>query len=147
VSRPALGPTQPPVQWVPGVLSPGVKARPGRDDDHLPPSSADVVNEKELYLLSPQAPPWRVEGLLYFTFYPELLLGFVPLKHRCWRNFPRNDPYCTRNDLLSTARDGATPSLVTPSTDGVAAALRYPVRHQCHAFLITMQYRTIEKRL
>jgi hypothetical protein len=25
VSRPAVGPTQPPVQWVPGVLSPGVK--------------------------------------------------------------------------------------------------------------------------
>jgi hypothetical protein len=45
VSRPALGPTQPPVQWVPGVLSPGVKARPGRDADHSPPSSADVENE------------------------------------------------------------------------------------------------------
>jgi hypothetical protein len=25
VSRPALGPIQPPVQWVPGVISPGVK--------------------------------------------------------------------------------------------------------------------------
>jgi hypothetical protein len=25
LSRPALGSTQPPVQWVPGVLSPGVK--------------------------------------------------------------------------------------------------------------------------
>jgi hypothetical protein len=45
---------------------PGGKARPGRDADHSPPSSAEVVNE--LYLLSPQAPPWRVEGLLYFTF-------------------------------------------------------------------------------
>jgi hypothetical protein len=45
VSRPALGPTQPPVQWVPGVLSLGVVARPGRDADHSPPSSAEVVNE------------------------------------------------------------------------------------------------------
>jgi hypothetical protein len=45
VSRPALRPTQPPVQWVPGVLSPGVKARPGLDADHSPPSSAEVVNE------------------------------------------------------------------------------------------------------
>jgi hypothetical protein len=27
------------------VLSPGVKARPGRDADHSPPSSAEVVNE------------------------------------------------------------------------------------------------------
>jgi hypothetical protein len=25
VSRPVLRPTQPPVQWVPGILSPGVK--------------------------------------------------------------------------------------------------------------------------
>jgi hypothetical protein len=45
VSRPALGPTQPPVQRVPGVLSPGVKARPEREADHSPPSSAEVVNE------------------------------------------------------------------------------------------------------
>jgi hypothetical protein len=38
LSRPALGPTQPPVQWVPGV-SRG-KVRPGRAADHSPPSSA-----------------------------------------------------------------------------------------------------------
>jgi len=31
-SRPALGPTQPPIQWVPGSF-PGVK-RPGRGLDH-----------------------------------------------------------------------------------------------------------------
>jgi hypothetical protein len=39
-SRPALGPTQPPVQWIPGFFL-GVK-RPGRGADHPPPSSAEV---------------------------------------------------------------------------------------------------------
>jgi hypothetical protein len=40
VSRPVLGPTQHPVQRVPGV-----KARPGCDADHSPPSSAEVEND------------------------------------------------------------------------------------------------------
>jgi hypothetical protein len=39
----ALGPTQPPIQWVPGALSLGVKRR-GREADHSPPSSAEVKN-------------------------------------------------------------------------------------------------------
>jgi hypothetical protein len=42
-SRPALGPTQPPIQWVPGALYLGLK-RPGSEADHLPPSSAGVKN-------------------------------------------------------------------------------------------------------
>jgi hypothetical protein len=42
-SRTALGPTQPPVQWVLGALSLGVK-RPGREADHSPPSSVEVKN-------------------------------------------------------------------------------------------------------
>jgi hypothetical protein len=41
VSRTALGPTQPPIQWVLGALSLGVK-RPGREADLSPPSSAKV---------------------------------------------------------------------------------------------------------
>jgi hypothetical protein len=48
---------------------PGGKERPGRDADHSLPSSAEVKNVQELYLLSPQAPPWRVAGRLYFYFY------------------------------------------------------------------------------
>jgi hypothetical protein len=40
-SRTALGPTQPPIQWVPGALSLRVK-RPGREADHSLPSSAEV---------------------------------------------------------------------------------------------------------
>jgi hypothetical protein len=46
VSSPALGPTQPPVQWgTRGGSSPGGKIRPGRDADHSPSSNAEVVNE------------------------------------------------------------------------------------------------------
>jgi hypothetical protein len=41
MSRPALGPTQPPVQWAPD-LSRG-KERPGRDADPSPPYSALVM--------------------------------------------------------------------------------------------------------
>jgi hypothetical protein len=37
-SRPALEPTQSPIQWVPGAFSRGVE-RPGREVDHLPSSS------------------------------------------------------------------------------------------------------------
>jgi hypothetical protein len=36
------------------VPYPGATARPGRDADRSPPSSAEVTNEQELYLLFPK---------------------------------------------------------------------------------------------
>jgi hypothetical protein len=56
---------------------PGGKVRSGRDADHSPPSSAEVKNELELYLLSPQAPPWRVAGSLYlYLFFCIVILSY-----------------------------------------------------------------------
>jgi hypothetical protein len=40
-SRPILGLTQLPIEWLPGALSLWVK-RQGRESDHSPPSSAEV---------------------------------------------------------------------------------------------------------
>jgi hypothetical protein len=59
-SRPALGPTQAPIQWVLG-LSWGVK-RPGHGIDHPPPSSAEVKERVELYPCSTSEPLWPVIG-------------------------------------------------------------------------------------
>jgi len=38
-------PTQPPVQWVPGILTRG----PGRKPNHLPPSSTDVTRHEDIF--------------------------------------------------------------------------------------------------
>jgi hypothetical protein len=54
-SRPALGPTQPPIQWVPGLF-------PGLEVDHPPPSSDRVKERAELCLYSPSGPSWPVLG-------------------------------------------------------------------------------------
>jgi hypothetical protein len=69
-SRTALGPTQTPIQWVPGGLSLEVK-RPGREANHSRPSSAEVEERVELYLHSPNTSPWRGAQLKHrdnFTF-------------------------------------------------------------------------------
>jgi hypothetical protein len=69
---------------VTGGLSPGGKARPGRDADHSPPSNAEVKNEQELYLLSPHAPPWRVAGQLYFFFFITAYMQQQLLHRNCY---------------------------------------------------------------
>jgi hypothetical protein len=68
-----MGPTQPPVQWPPG-LSRGCKERPGREADPSPPYSAVGHERVELYLNSPYGrtactePQCLYKGALYLTF-------------------------------------------------------------------------------
>jgi len=50
-----LGPTQPPIQWVPAILTPGAE-RPGREAGHLPPSGTEVKNA------------WRYTSTLQYVF-------------------------------------------------------------------------------
>jgi hypothetical protein len=41
------------------AMGKGGNARPGRNADHSPPSSAEVKNEYELYILSPLTSAWQ----------------------------------------------------------------------------------------
>jgi hypothetical protein len=58
-SRPALGSTWPPLQCVPGALSPGIK-RPLREADHSTPASAEV---KKMWIYT-SIPPIRFHGVV-----------------------------------------------------------------------------------
>jgi hypothetical protein len=52
--RTALEPSQPPIQWVAGAFSLGVKLL----EHEAPPSSAEVKECVKLYLYSPNMPSW-----------------------------------------------------------------------------------------
>jgi hypothetical protein len=74
----ALGPTQLPIQWVPGTLS-LLKKQPGHEADHSPPSSAKVKECMELYLHSPNTPSWHGAQLKERTGMPLPLPLPLPL--------------------------------------------------------------------
>jgi hypothetical protein len=79
------GPTQPPIQWVPGALSLGVK-QPGREVDHSSPSSAEVKNAWS-YTSTPQYDliAWcLVKHRDNLTFYLFMCpVSQIILKHMC----------------------------------------------------------------
>ena len=87
--RPALGPTQPPIQWVPGLYW-GVKWT-GCGIDHPPLSRAEVKEMVELYLCSNFGPSWPVLGwalplpLPFFCFGSSFLRGLNNSVLR-WKN-------------------------------------------------------------
>jgi hypothetical protein len=71
-SRPALGYTQPPIQWVPGALSPGVK-RPGREADHSLPTSAEIKKNIDLHIHV----PIRLHGIVLSQLSTGITLPFA----------------------------------------------------------------------
>jgi hypothetical protein len=73
-SRLVLGLTQPPLQWVLGALSPGVK-EPWREVDYSPPTTAEIKNT------------WIYISTSPFTFMAYLSTGKIYLTvctKRCW---------------------------------------------------------------
>ena len=81
-SRPAVGPTQPPVQWVPG-LSRGVK-RPGRGINHPRPSNAEVKERVQVYLYSTSGPSWPYLGWTSISSKQCLTTEFLPHRKHCF---------------------------------------------------------------
>jgi hypothetical protein len=65
LSRPALGHTQPPTQWVPGSSRAGKATEAWRWPPT--PSSAEVKERVELYLYFPPEPSWPVIGWTLIT--------------------------------------------------------------------------------
>jgi hypothetical protein len=59
---------------------------PGRDADHSPPSSAEVKNEQELYLLSPPSASMACSGtalLLIFCIFYHLQMLISVMYNSC----------------------------------------------------------------
>jgi hypothetical protein len=69
-SRPVLGSTQPPIQWLPGTLSPWVK-RQGREADNSPQSGAQV---KKM---------WIYTSTPTYAFMKYCLISYVLFRSSC----------------------------------------------------------------
>jgi hypothetical protein len=70
--KPILGPTQPPIQWLPRELSLPIKW-PENEADHSPPSSAKVKECVEIHLHS----PIRLQGVVLVRHRDNFIFTFT----------------------------------------------------------------------
>jgi hypothetical protein len=78
MSRMALRPTQPLIQWIPGAVSLGVKWL-GIEADYSPPSTAEVKECMELYLHSPSTQLKKSTGTTLPLLLPSYQYYFTKL--------------------------------------------------------------------
>jgi hypothetical protein len=65
-SRPVLGPTQPPIQWLPGSISPGVKTFANYNYVYIMPY---LISRVPLFLIESRATPGiSANILIYFNY-------------------------------------------------------------------------------
>jgi hypothetical protein len=102
VSIPALGPNQPPIQWVPGALSLGVK-QPGCEAENSPPSNAEVKMRGAMPPF-PNTPSWRDAQLKHrenFTYQSNIKLYFTWICNVTRRFITKNDlQYSTQRKVV-----------------------------------------------
>jgi hypothetical protein len=128
-ARTALGPTQPPIQWVLEALSLGVK-RPRREANHSPPSSAKVKNA------------WSYTSTSQYVF-----MAWCLVKHRDNFTFTFTREYCgnrcSSGSIVSRLRAGrpgfdyrqeiGMSLFASVQTDSAAHPPSYLIKTECKA--------------
>jgi hypothetical protein len=98
-SRPALGPTQPPIQWAPGAVSPGLK-RQGCEANH-PPSSTSILPLPQYFFMV-----WRLPVQKTRNEHTSLWSVTVVNVYYMWHSWKRRERH---TKFLIGKREGKRP--------------------------------------
>jgi hypothetical protein len=121
MSRPALRPTKPPIQWVPGAFSLGIK-RTGREAGRSPPSSAEVKNA------------WSYTSTPQYAFMAWCSAKAQELLNRCFTNT------CLCVVCLASPIEATYPWRGNLTELSTLSRIKYKVRHYGSSFITQLSY-------